>query len=110
MLAAVRSWNVSPKLASSGVPYERRINPEALAALTRSRRATFKFVACGTDDLEEIARLTAEYKLTPTWVMPQAVTTPELLAGMRELADGVLIRGWNLSTRLHILLEGTGVR
>ncbi|WP_084965851.1 7-carboxy-7-deazaguanine synthase QueE [Thermoactinospora rubra] len=110
LLTAVKGWNVSPKLANSHLPYARRINPEALEVFTRSRKAVFKFVVDSADDLEEIARLEAEYGLAPIWVMPQAISSSHVVTKMREIADETLARGWNLSSRLHILLEGTGVR
>ncbi|WP_182883925.1 7-carboxy-7-deazaguanine synthase QueE [Microbispora sp. H10949] len=110
LLAAVKHWNVSPKLASSGVPYDKRVNPEALRVLNGSHRAVFKFVAESPSDLEEVAGLEAEYGLAPIWVMPQATTPAAVTTVMREIANETLARGWNLSTRLHILLEGTDVR
>lgn len=109
LLTAVKGWNVSPKLANSGLPYDKRINPEALR-LFQSRGASFKFVVENADDLEEIAKLEEEHGLAPIWVMPQATTSSQLVTVMREIADETVARGWNLSTRLHILLEGTGVR
>lgn len=42
--------------------------------------------------------------------MPQATSPAAVTAVMREIANETLARGWNLSTRLHILLEGTHVR
>ncbi|WP_433496785.1 7-carboxy-7-deazaguanine synthase QueE [Sphaerimonospora sp. CA-214678] len=110
LLAAVKHWNVSPKLANSGVPYGKRINPEALRAFASSQRAVFKFVVEQPTDLEEVAKLEAEHGLGPIWVMPQATTASKVIASMREIANETLSRGWNLSTRLHILLEGTDAR
>ncbi|PZG44549.1 7-carboxy-7-deazaguanine synthase QueE [Spongiactinospora gelatinilytica] len=110
LLDAVRQWNVSPKLANSGVPESKRIKPEALAMFVSSGRAAFKFVVESLADLEEIARLEEKYGLAPIWVMPQATSSPQVLGVMREMADETLARRWNLSTRLHILLEGTSVR
>lgn len=110
LLAAIKHWNVSPKLASSRVPYGKRINPEALRVLNGSRRAVFKFVVDSPSDLDEVATLEAEYDLAPIWVMPQATSPAAVTAVMREIANETLARGWNLSTRLHILLEGTHVR
>lgn len=57
LVSSVSSFSVSPKLASSLVPYERRIRPGALAALAATGKAVFKFVACGTRDLDEVAEL-----------------------------------------------------
>ncbi|SEG93851.1 7-cyano-7-deazaguanosine (preQ0) biosynthesis protein QueE [Thermomonospora echinospora] len=106
VLGAAHRFNVSPKLANSGMPQHRRINPDALRAFTRSGKAAFKFVVEGLADLEEIAELEAEYGLAPIWVMPQATTAEGVLDGLRTVADEVLARGWNLTGRLHVLLWG----
>jgi organic radical activating enzyme len=106
LASAVAAFNVSPKLASSGVPYERRIRPDALAALAATGKAVFKFVACGRKDLDEVAELADRFGLAPVWIMPEGVTEERVLAGMRDLADDVLRRGWNLTGRMHILLWG----
>lgn len=104
LCAAVSMFSVSPKLANSGVPLERRIRPEALAAFAACGKAVFKFVACGTGDLDEAGELAARFGLAPVWVMPEGITADQVLAGMRELADGVLERGWNLTGRSHVLI------
>jgi 7-carboxy-7-deazaguanine synthase len=106
LASSVSAFNVSPKLASGGVPYERRIRPDALAALGATAKAVFKFVACGRGDLDEVAELADRFGLAPVWIMPEGVTEERVLAGMRDLADDVLSRGWNLTGRMHILLWG----
>ena len=105
----VDRWNVSPKLANSGVSPELREVPDALeafAALAADGRAAFKFVSTGLDDLDEIAALVDRHHLAPVWVMPEGTTSGAVLAGTRALADPVLARGWNLTTRLHVLVWG----
>lgn len=102
----VERFNVSPKLANSGVPLERRIVPDALAALVATGRAVFKFVATGPEDLDEIAAVVDAYGLAPVWVMPEGTTPAAVLAAGRRLADPVVARGWSLTTRLHVLLWG----
>jgi organic radical activating enzyme len=104
LCAAVSMFSVSPKLANSGVPLERRIRPEALAAFAACGKAVFKFVACGTGDLDEAGELAARFGLAPVWIMPEGTTADKVLAGMRELADEVLRRGWNLTGRSHVLI------
>jgi organic radical activating enzyme len=102
----VERFNVSPKLANSGVPFERRIVPDALAALVATGKAAFKFVAAGPEDLDEIGALVDGHGLAPVWVMPEGTTPEAVLAGGRRLAAAVVARGWSLSTRLHVLLWG----
>lgn len=110
LLTAVKHWNVSPKLSHSGVPHDRRIVPEALQIFARHQRAIFKFVVERESDMDEVAKLEAEFGLAPIWVMPQATTPHAVMSTMREIANQALVRGWNLSSRMHILLEGTNVR
>lgn len=104
LCTAVSMFSVSPKLANSGVPLERRIRLEALAALAACGKAVFKFVACSPDDLDEVGELATRFGLAPVWIMPEGTTAGRVLAGMRELADGVLERGWNLTGRSHVLI------
>ncbi|MGH4019749.1 MAG: 7-carboxy-7-deazaguanine synthase QueE [Pseudonocardiaceae bacterium] len=108
LASLVDLWVVSPKLANAGMPYSTRIKPLALAALAETGRAVFKFVVTDPGrDLDEIAQLVEEYRLDPVWVMPEGTTREKVLAGMDALYDPATARGWNVSTRLHIL---TGAR
>lgn len=102
----VTRFNVSPKLANSGVPAGRRIRPDVLAGLRDTGRAVFKFVVRGPDDLDEVGGLEADHGLAPVWIMPCGATADEVVAVMRAVADQVLERGWNLTSRLHVLLWG----
>ncbi|WP_371517654.1 7-carboxy-7-deazaguanine synthase QueE [Kitasatospora sp. NBC_01300] len=102
-------FNVSAKLANSGMPEERRIKPDALEAfadLAHRGRARFKFVAAGPDDLEEIADLVDRFRIPPhaTWVMPEGVTAEDTIDVARSLADDVIGHNWNLTMRQHVLL------
>jgi 7-carboxy-7-deazaguanine synthase len=102
----VARWNVSPKLANSGVPHQRRVRPDALAALLATGRAVFKFVAASQDDLDEMAELVDAHDLRPVWVMPEGTDAATVLDRARRLAAPTLARGWNLTLRLHILVWG----
>jgi 7-carboxy-7-deazaguanine synthase len=106
LAALVSRWNVSPKLANSGIPEHRRIVPDALAALVATGRAAFKLVAATPDDLDEVAALVDRCGLAPVWIMPEGTDPAAVLQRARTLADPVLARGWNLTTRLHVLLWG----
>lgn len=102
----VGRFNVSPKLANSGVPLERRIIDHALRSLNGCGRAIFKFVAEGEDDFPELDALVTRLGLRPVYVMPQATDAAGVLAGLAALADVAVARGYVLSPRLHILLWG----
>lgn len=97
-------WVVSPKLENSGMAYDERIKPEALAALSATGRAVFKFVVTDADhDMDEIADIVKVLSLAPVWVMPQGRTPDAVLAGMRGICGPAVDRGWNVSCRMHIL-------
>ena len=102
----VDRYNVSPKLANSGMERERRYRPEVLRAFQATGRAVFKFVAVDGADLDEAAAMVDECGLGPVWVMPEGTDATTVLARMAALAPLVLARGWNLTPRLHILLWG----
>lgn len=106
VLDLVHQWNVSPKLANSGVPLDKRVRPDALAALVASGRAVFKFVAANETDLDEVAEVVAAHTLRPVWIMPEGTDPTVVLERARALAQPVLDRGWNLTGRLHVLLWG----
>ncbi|MGQ0521131.1 MAG: 7-carboxy-7-deazaguanine synthase QueE [Actinomycetota bacterium] len=102
----VDRYNVSPKLANSGMALERRYRPDVLRAFQAGGQAVFKFVAVDPADLAEVDAIVAECGLAPVWVMPEGTDGPTVLARMRELAPHVLSRGWSLTPRLHVLLWG----
>lgn len=104
--ALVDGWNVSPKLANSGVAPRHRERPDALRALVATGRAVGKFVVAGAEDLDEVAGLVAGSGLRDVWIMPEATDAAALAARLAELAPLVLARGWNLSNRLHVQLWG----
>lgn len=102
----VTRFNVSPKLANSGNELDRRYRPEALRALQATGKAAFKFVAVDGNDLDEIAAMVDRCGLTNVWVMPEGTDPATIVDRSRALVDPVLARGWNLTTRLHVLLWG----
>ena len=102
----VDRFNVSPKLANSGMATERRYRPDVLRAFQGDGRAVFKFVVRDVADLDEVDRIVAECGLGPVWVMPEGTDAATVLARMQELAPHVLARRWNLTPRLHVLLWG----
>ena len=99
-------FNAGLKLANCGVPRKKRIKPAAIREIQGSGRAMWKFVVTDLADLKEIAALEAEFGLTNIWVSPEGTDAPTLLDGLRTFADPVLARGWNLTTRQHILIWG----
>ncbi|MEV6905940.1 7-carboxy-7-deazaguanine synthase QueE [Amycolatopsis sp. NPDC051071] len=104
LTSAVTRFNVSPKLAHSGLRRHQRIRPAVLRDLAGSGKAVWKFVVQQVDDLDEVQELVGTYDLHPVWIMPEGTDSSTVLERMRLLADPVLARRWNLSTRLHTLL------
>ncbi|MGI8791678.1 MAG: 7-carboxy-7-deazaguanine synthase QueE [Acidimicrobiales bacterium] len=104
--ALVDRFNVSPKLAHSGNAEERRYQPDALRAFQASGRASFKFVVAEPSDLDEVADIVEACGLTDIWIMPEGIDAEALAHRSSVLAEAVLGRGWNLTTRLHVLVWG----
>lgn len=105
---AVERFNVSPKLANSGVPEHQRLRPAALAALVATGKATFKFVVTEPVELDEVAAVVAGHHLPAgdVYVMPEGTSAGAVASTGARLADAVAARGWHLTTRLHVLLWG----
>jgi organic radical activating enzyme len=106
--ALAHQLNVSPKLAHSGVSYERRIHLPVLHFLRDTGLAYFKFVVDQPADVTEVASLVALLSLAPEQVllMPQAITADEVLSKSLWLVEACKSRGYGYSPRLHILLWG----
>ena len=100
-------WNVSVKLAGSGVPTARRICPEAIAAF-RERDAWWKFVVADRADVAEAMDLAARFALPRARILlqPEAVRAEELAERSRWLVDECKAHGVRLSPRLHVMLWG----
>ena len=103
----VDQWNVSLKLASSGVPESRRLRHEAIAAF-RERGAWFKFVVGGERDVEEVLAIQSRYGLPSNRIllMPLGMRREEQTAAMPEVVESCRRHGFRFSPRLHILLWG----
>ncbi|WP_405554722.1 7-carboxy-7-deazaguanine synthase QueE [Streptomyces canus] len=99
-------FNVSPKLAHSGDEEHRRINADALRKFQQTPGVAFKFVCRSVDDLAEVGTLQAALGLDPIWIMPEGKKEQAVIAHLQTVADEVVRRGWNLTTRLHVLAWG----
>jgi 7-carboxy-7-deazaguanine synthase len=102
----VGQWNVSPKLANSGIPLDRRYRPDVLRTFEATGRAVFKFVVTDRAELDEIQAMVDRCQLSNVWVMPEGTDADTVTAGLRALAEPVLAKGWHLTPRLHILIWG----
>lgn len=105
-------FNVSPKLASSGNNYEKRIIPEVLnfysKHLNTYNSINFKFVIDNETDIREVEELIYQYKIIKknVFLMPMGVDRGEQITKLEEIAKYALLLGVNISPRLHILIYG----
>lgn len=102
-------FNVSPKLRHSGDERDRRIVPEALLAYRDLTETAFKFVVKSPADLIEIDRdFVQGLRINPSqvWVMPEGRDAESVQERGAMLADHALRYGYNITTRLHVILWG----
>lgn len=102
---------VSPKLAHSGDSLGARLNETALTSFAHRAwdgQAIFKFVAQAVSDLEQVQEIVQKYRIPreTVWVMPEGYEQETHLKNLQAIADAVVARGWNLTTRLHLLAWG----
>ena len=104
---AVDQWNVSIKLAHSGVPEERRIRPTAIHDFV-ARDAWFKFVVAQSEDVDEVLELQKRFSLPQERVllMPEGIEREALVERSRWIWEACQSHGFRFSPRLHILLFG----
>ncbi len=101
-------FNVSPKLENSGNPKDLRYKPNVLKSFVNSNAAIFKFVVCEDSDLEEIQQIVDEVGIPnhKVYIMPEGISENVQRERLQYLAEAVLARRWNLTTRLHVLVWG----
>lgn len=104
--ALVDQFNVSLKLSNSGNAPADRYRPDAVETLATTGKAIWKFVATAPEDLDEVSELVDRHGLHPVYIMPEGITADAILLASQRLAEPVLARGWNLTTRLHVLIYG----
>ena len=99
-------FNVSPKLAHAEA--KRPWTPETLREY-RDLGARFKFVVRNEADLDEVEsiRSTVGIRDAFVWIMPLGITKNDVEETTRRLADQIVRRRWNVTTRLHVLLYGS---
>jgi len=104
---SVDQWNVSLKLAHSGVATETRLRPDAIAGF-RERHAWFKFVVATERDVDEVLEIQAAHRLRSNRIllMPLGLRREEQLARMPAVIEWCRRHGFRFSPRLHILAWG----
>ena len=103
----VDQWNVSVKLAGSGVPEAIRVQPTVIGEFL-AREAWWKFVMAEPDDVDEVLGLIERFALPRERVllMPEGVRREEILARSIWVAEACRRHGLRYSPRLHVLLWG----
>lgn len=99
---------VSPKLSSSKVRKEKRINRQALETFSKNEKVWFKFVVSNTEDLHEISEIVKTFKIDSCKIMlmPEARSKRELIKKSLWLVEECKKRCFVYSPRLQIMLYG----
>jgi organic radical activating enzyme len=100
-------WNVSLKLAGSGVDEARRISPPAVRAFLE-RAAWWKFVVAAPADVGEVLRLAERFALPRERILlqPEAIRREELIERSAWVVEACKAHGFRYSPRLHVMLWG----
>ena len=104
----VGHYIVSPKLATSGNVEKARRQLGVLMFFAESHKADFKFVVTEPEDFSEISLLAnlCSIPRDRIWVMPEGTSAEELQRKMPMVAERAVKFGYNVSTRLHVLIWG----
>lgn len=100
-------WNVSVKLAASGVEESRRINPAAIGRFLEYH-AWWKFVVAGDEDLAEALRLAERFALPRERILlqPEALRRDELIERSPWVIEACKRHGFRFSPRLQVVTWG----
>lgn len=102
-------FNVSPKLANSGMPYEKRIKRETLDYFERHPHSIFKFVITTEENWQEVLDLNLDRDMI--YLMPSASNIEELKETQKIVSEIAIRETIKFNTRLQIELwnKTTGV-
>lgn len=118
LLNLVKQWNVSPKLSSSGMPLERRIDHKALKLFgeegARTKNAWCKVVIASEEDIKEIEGDTSPthyFNDSQIILMPAASERETLRNLLPIVVEFCKSKGYRLSTRMQVEIwdKTTGV-
>jgi 7-carboxy-7-deazaguanine synthase len=104
----VSQWNVSPKLAFSGMSSDERVVMPVLREFATCERAWLKLVVAEPSDMPEgdaIISASAWPSCRVVW-MPEGTSAQRVMLRGRWVAEQALSRNQRFSTRLHVLLWG----
>lgn len=104
----VDQFNVSVKLSNSGNQERKRLKQPALEAFAKMDNADFKFVVMDDADLPEILDIIDGHNIPHdrVFLMPEGRTEEEVKTHQETLVELAKKEGFNVTTRLHILIYG----
>jgi organic radical activating enzyme len=110
----IHCWNNSPKLASSGIPLEKRYNADIIRYMASLQNSWFKFVMFYKDDEDwnEIEELYLKPKLIrkdQIILMPGGATKKEIKRNRAEVIETAIKHNVRYISREHIILWGNKV-
>ena len=108
----VDQFNVSVKLANSGMPETRRIVDSAALFFASNFKTSFKFVVVDETDIEEVKILQNRFNIPASKIllMPEGRTEEEIKAHIKIVVDTCMSMGYTFCNRLHIWLWGGEIR
>lgn len=116
----VNFFNVSPKLANSGMPFNLRQNDEAINSLTYLQlkqsdlHLIWKFVISSRADFDEVLQdwiVKLDLEPQQIWLMPAADNREDLVRASQLVAEICIENNLRFSSRLHVNIwnQKTGV-
>lgn len=110
----IDQFNVSPKLANSGMPADRRVKPATISDHASDAISTFKFVVTKPEDVYELETTYVKpFGIHPSkvYLMPEGQTSEALAERYLWIAEVCKEKGYRLTTRMQVLIWGktTGV-
>lgn len=100
-------FTVSPKLGNSGVAWNKAIKADVLREYVQ-RDATWKFVVSDPQNVLEVEDVLKQARIPRhrVWLMPEGRSVQEITERLPWLFELCAHKGYNLSTRLHVLAYG----
>ena len=110
----IKQYNVSPKLANSRMPENKRYKPEVIKWFSIKENADFKFVIVNREDVNELIReFVNRYQIINyhVYLMPESTTKKELEMRSSLVIEASNEYGFNYSPRLQLSIwdEVTGI-
>jgi organic radical activating enzyme len=100
------TFAMSVKLENSGETKAKRLNHEAIKAITKNTKESFFKFVLSRDNIntKEIKEITKPYPNTMIYCMPMGATAKELAQNDKSVANFCTKNGYNYVDRMHIRL------